>query len=65
MGDTVLKNISNLLTGQRDKILTDSFSDNKKVYLLISKLRPFLSLIISQKISTSCSNEWITIIQKG
>jgi hypothetical protein len=54
-------NISNLLTGQRDKFLTDSASDNKEVYWIIPKPSPFLSPKSHKGLTTACSNGWITI----
>jgi hypothetical protein len=35
MGDPLLINVSSLLTGQRQKFMTDSVSDNKQEYCLI------------------------------
>jgi hypothetical protein len=43
MGNQLLINTANLLTGQRGKFLTDPVSDNKKEYCLIQKLHFFNS----------------------
>jgi len=49
MGDPLLINISHLLTGQRDKFLTDSVSDNEKRVLPDPETALFLSLISHQE----------------
>jgi hypothetical protein len=43
MDDPLLINISNLLTGQRDKFLTDSVSDYKKRVLPDREAPPLLN----------------------
>jgi hypothetical protein len=43
MGDPLLINISNLLTGERGKFLTDPVSDNRREYYPIPKLPLFNS----------------------
>jgi hypothetical protein len=56
MGDPFLKNMSKLMTGQRNNILSDSESDNKKEYLLILKPCSFLSLIRHEQITKANNN---------
>ena len=63
MGDPLLINVSNLLTGQRQKFMVDSLFENGKEYCLIPKPHPFLSLISHQEITTAYSHGWITITQ--